>query len=83
MLPDGDRMLFWIAIACREARESAGRLTSQIAAERYVDQSTVTRFETGTKREIDVDAMVAAYARDLDIDPRELWRRALELWRDA
>jgi len=73
-------MLFWIALAAKQARQERGRRTAHIAAERYVDQSTVTRFETGKAREIDVDAMVAAYARDLDLEPIELWRRALELW---
>lgn len=31
-------------------------------------------------QEIDVDAMIGAYARDLEMTPYELWQLALEMW---
>ena len=77
------RMSYWVAQVCRDARLAEDHLLSEIAAERRVDQATVGRFETGRMREIDLDAMVDAYARDLGLQARDLWRRALELWADA
>jgi hypothetical protein len=70
----------WIARAARAAREQRGRSRSHIAVERGVVESTVTRFEGGHMQEIDVDAMIGAYARDLEMTPYELWQLALEMW---
>lgn len=73
-------MMYWIAQTCRDARLEQQHLLSEVAAELRVDQSTVGRFETGRMRKIDIDAMVDAYARDLQLQPRELWVRALQSW---
>jgi hypothetical protein len=77
---DEDRMMWWIARTAREAREAAGRLKSHVAAELAADQTRIGRFETGEMREIDVDEIVNAYSRDLDLAPCELWRRAVDSW---
>ena len=79
--PDRDRMLIWIAKAARSIREEHGRRPANIAAERGVDQSTINRFESGRIKRPDLDAMIAAYARDTEIPVIEFWARALELWR--
>lgn len=76
-------MMYWIAQTCRDARLEQQHLLSEVAAELRVDQSTVGRFETGRMRKIDIDAMVDAYARDLQLQPRELWVRALQRWAAA
>lgn len=72
-------MMTCIALVCRAAREERGRSRSHIAVERNVVESTVSRFENGHMREIDVDAMVDAYVRDLDIPLGELWGRAFKM----
>lgn len=84
-VPDADSMLYWLAEAAREARKAAGRKQVHIAASTRtgVDQSTITRFEKrhgGWPR--NPDATIQAYADDLDVSPRDLWRKALELWDD-
>lgn len=78
-----DRLLPFLGAACRDAREHHGRLQVHIAVELEVDQATVRRFEQGKHWPRDPDAMVAAYARDLDMDPRELWEEALRRWRES
>lgn len=75
-----EAMIYWVAEAAKEAREEANRLQVHIAAEMDKNQSTVARFEDHTSTPRNVDAMIAAYGRDLDLDPRQLWARALELW---
>lgn len=82
-VPDTDSMLYWLAEVARDARKTAGRKQVHIAASTQagVDQSTITRFEKrsgGWPR--NPDATIKAYADDLDVSPRELWRAALELW---
>lgn len=80
---DTNSMLFWLAEACRTARKEGGRRQVHIAAStaKGVDQSTVTRFEKHTAWPKDPDALVAAYADDLDVPVLELWAAALGLWR--
>lgn len=74
------RLLPYLGAACKAARERHGRLQVHIAVELEVDQATVRRFERGQHWPRDPDAMVNAYARDLDISPVELWRAAVKLW---
>jgi len=80
---DEATMLYWVALACRSARESAGRLQVHIGASANVDQSTINRFEKHIAWPRDADKLVAAYAEDLGIEPIQLWREALRLWQDA
>lgn len=74
-------MIRFLAQAAEEAREDAGRKRYHVAAEISVDPSTVYRFEKGQWPQ-QPDLMVSAYASDLQIEPIELWERALRLWRE-
>jgi hypothetical protein len=76
-------MAHWLAVAATELRESKGRKHVHIAAGANVDQSTVWRFEREESFPRDMDALVAAYADDLDVRPIDIWRRALGLWSEA
>jgi transcriptional regulator with XRE-family HTH domain len=77
-----DTMIHWLAAAAKRLREERRRKQVHIAAALSIDQSSVYRFEAGNNWPRDPDAMIAAYAEDLDIDdPREIWEMALELWR--
>lgn len=80
-VPAEDTMIFWLARAARTLREQAGRKQVHVAAELGIDQATIYRFEEGTRWPRHADDIVAAYARDLDIDdPREIWRLAVDMW---
>jgi transcriptional regulator with XRE-family HTH domain len=77
----GNTMIHWLATAAKRLREEQRRKQVHIAAALSIDQSSVYRFEAGNNWPRDPDAMIAAYAEDLDIDdPREIWEMALELW---
>lgn len=74
-------MLFWIAAACKQAREHAGRIQSQIAASAIVDQATINRFEHHIAwPKVGADRIVTAYADDLDVEVIQLWQQAMRLW---
>jgi hypothetical protein len=79
---DTDSMAYWLSLACKQARETAGRLQVHVAAShnRGVNQSTIARFEDGVAWPRNPDQIVAAYADDLDVDPVQLWQEALDLW---
>lgn len=81
---DTDSMLYWLAEACTRARKTAERRQVHIAAStlKGVDQSTIARFEKHTAWPRNTDAIVQAYADDLDISPLDLWGAALDLWRE-
>lgn len=76
-------MVYWIAEAAREARQEAKRKHVHIAAGLDSDQSTISRFENHEGQPRDIDRTVEAYAEDLEIDVRQLWARALEMWIEA
>lgn len=80
--PEGT-MTFWLAVAAKELREAAGRLHVHVAASMSKNQSTVYRFEEGNTVPRDLNLFIAAYADDLDIEPMQIWERALELWRES
>jgi hypothetical protein len=73
-------MMYWLREASRELREAKERKHVHIAASGNVDQSTVSRFESGDSTPRDIDGLIAAYADDLDLDPREIWAMALRAW---
>lgn len=80
-----DTMIYWLARAARELREGAEppRKQVHVAAALSIDQSTVYRFEQGESWPRQTDAVVAAYAEDLDIDDaREIWELALRMWKE-
>lgn len=73
-------MVYWVAEAAKEAREEADRLQVHVAAGINKNQSAIARFEDHKNQPRNLDETIAAYADDLDIDPRQLWARALEMW---
>jgi len=75
-----DTMIYWLAQVAGEAREEADIKHVRIAAALNVDQSTISRFEKGEAWPRDADAVIQAYAEELEIDPRVLWRKGLERW---
>jgi len=79
-------MAKYLARVVSEAREAAGRKPFHIAAaqpgEPSVDPSTIYRFEHEERWPRNPDLLINLYAADLDIEPLELWSRALELWRE-
>jgi hypothetical protein len=74
-------MITFLARAARAAREERGRKPYHVAAQLDGDPSTVYRFEKG-RWPRDADAIIDAYAQDLDIEPIEIWLRAVQMWRD-
>lgn len=78
---DPDSLLYWLARTCREEREAAGRLTVHIAAVIGKNQSSITRFESGTTWSRDIHQVVGAYAEDLGTTSDALWEKALHAWR--
>lgn len=77
--PVGERILFWLARACKEARGATP--PEQIAVTAQLRARTVDRFEKAEHWPRDLEVLTAAYAQagGLD-DARELWDRALDLW---
>lgn len=78
-----DTMLHWLAAAARDAREAQGRKQVHVAASLGLNQETIGRFERARTWPRDPDAIIAAYADDLGIEPIDLWEDALRRWRAA
>lgn len=79
--PPGQRLLYWLAAAAREARTQAGVSEERIADRLNVRAVTITRFEKAAHWPSDVDRFMAGYAESAGIDdPRDIYHRALELW---
>jgi transcriptional regulator with XRE-family HTH domain len=76
-------MSYWLGVAARELREGAHKKHVHVAATADVDQSTIWRFESGKAKGFprDLDTIIAAYAKTLDINPSEIWALAVGLWR--
>lgn len=64
--------------AAKEARLAADLTLLDVATVAGVGQTTVHRFENEGRFRLETDEIVAAYAQLLELDPSELWRRALE-----
>jgi len=75
-------MMYWIGQAAKEFRLGQDQLTADIAVIRRCDTSTVTRFEAGRMRAVDVDEMIEAYSRSVGVPAVVIWERACELWRE-
>lgn len=72
-------MIVALAAAAKEAREKAERKIIHIAVVADMDPSTIWRFEHGQWPR-NADQIIAAYAAELEIEPFDLWQRALEIW---
>jgi hypothetical protein len=81
--PAGQTFLFWLATAAVEAREAAGEDPETIAYVLRVRAETVRRFEKAEHWPREPERMMAAYAAVARItDPRDLYDRAMSLWRE-
>lgn len=76
-------MSYWLGRAARELRERHGATMLDIATRAGVSESVISRFETGTGWRRRTDAIVDAYAHELDIDAHTLWASALDGWTQA
>lgn len=76
-------LIYWLGQALKRLRqESPGLKQVRIAATAGVDQSTIWRLEEEAHRwPRHVEVIVAAYAEELELDPRDIWAFAFELWR--
>lgn len=73
----GRTMRYWLARACREARERTGQRRAEIALLAGIDPSTLSRFETFQTWPQNVDRVIVAYAYLCEIeDARSLWVQA-------
>ena len=73
-------MLPYLAQVARSARRGAELRQIDIASRAGLSHASVSRFETGQGWPKDPDRLIEAYAREADVDVRELWRAALEAW---
>lgn len=74
----GRTFVYWLAQACKRAREEAGLTQSDIRA---ANQPRVSRFEKNAKWPDDPEDLVQAYAQALGLkDSRALWELALDYW---
>lgn len=91
LVPDKNTMLYWLAQVCRAERvdrkpkvkalDVASRIRDHMPNGESVDNATISRFEKGTIwPRTPTDAIVAAYADELRVEPIELWTEALRLW---
>lgn len=75
-------MAYWIATAASTMRAEKGRMMVHVAAELSTAESKISRFERHISFPRNLDETIAAYARDLEVRPIEIWERALKLWRE-
>lgn len=79
-----------LATEVREARAAAGLSFAHVAVhvrkrsgKHGVSESTLLRFESARSWPENPDAIVAAYAEALDIEPHRLWQRAVTRFKHA
>lgn len=83
MSASDDDMLYWLCTTCYEARIDANTKAVRVAASvkpAGVTDATIVRFERATAWPRNADAIISAYADELDMQPIELWARALARW---
>jgi hypothetical protein len=72
-------MLSWLSDVCYEAREGASLRREDIASRGGVSYHMIYRFEEYADRwPRDIDALVGAYAKAVEVDPRLLWLQTVE-----
>lgn len=62
---------------CKQARLDAGLRMIDIATVAGVDQATISLFEGGRGWRRRTDEIVEAYEQECELEPGELWRRAV------
>jgi transcriptional regulator with XRE-family HTH domain len=79
----GTRYSFFLALTCRGARQLAGSSQAEIARLSGLQRSSINRFETSSNWPRDPEVVVRAYAEVAQLaDSREIWEKALSLWRE-
>jgi len=63
---------------CKDARLSARLRLIDIATAAGVSHEVVSSWEAGKRTPRDLERLVAAYESECELEPDELWRRALE-----
>lgn len=82
-LPGAQRFLFWLSQAAKDLRENGGINVETVAGLYGVRGRTIERFEVAESWPGDPDRLMAAYARAVGLaDPRDIYQRALDQWRD-
>lgn len=71
----------YLGKAARARRRAAKTKLIRVAYALDKSEAAMSRFERGEVQPDDVDAVVLAYARELEINPLALWADALELAR--
>jgi hypothetical protein len=80
--PMSDTMRHWLGVVCKEERKKRHDvLQVDIATQTRNNQSTIARFERGEGWPNFPDLVVAAYARECELEPIELWAEALDRWK--
>lgn len=81
--PAGRRLLYWLAKACKEARQAKNVKVEHVAVLAGLSVDSVRRFERAETWPQDPDGLMAAYAELCGIeDALDLYQRALDLWRE-
>lgn len=75
-------MLQHLGRVARAARKQAQLRQIDIATTADVAHTSISRFELAESWPLDPDHVVAAYAEEIGVDPRDIWRAALDDWRD-
>ena len=73
-------MLHHLGSTARRARLNAGLRQIDIATTAGVAHTSISRFELADSWPMDPDRIIAAYAEEAGIDPRTIWREALDAW---
>jgi transcriptional regulator with XRE-family HTH domain len=70
-----------LAWTCQRARKHAGVHQLRIASTAGVEEATISRWETRSRRSPDeLEAIIAAYATECGVSARWLWDQALDAW---
>lgn len=69
--------------AARDHRRRAKLKLVRVAYSLNKAEATMSRFERGEVQPNDLDRVVAAYAREVGVEPIDIWADAMERWRRA
>lgn len=72
----------WLGKAARDLRLRGEMTMMDIANRAGTSEATVSRFESGSGQQplATTDRIIAAYAVELDVEPVDIWRAAIDAW---
>lgn len=77
-------MVRYLGVALRDLRKARKIKLIEIAYPLRKSEAAMSRFEGGRVRQPEaIDVVVDAYARELELEPFEIWAEALKRWREA